>query len=252
MEALAAVVFERTPEGAVAIKSTDDTIPRRLRTLLLAMDGRSPVSQYVPFLTALAPLSDKFLELEKLGYVRRKGSMAPEAVSRFERAQPDSPGALLPRTGASARDPGFVPLHEADLNALAQSTARKFDASTGPAKASGASAFELELQAFARQVGQLPDPVPYAPPRVNPLVVKASAVVAGKVALPDIVREMEQFLSQSAGLDALPITLVLEQIKSLDQLYAELPSYLELIKTYGTAAEAHAERLAGLIDMARQ
>ena len=97
MEALATVIFERTPQGAVAIKSTGTEVPRRLRTLLLAVDGRSPVSQYVPFLTAFAPLSEKFAELEGMGFLQRKGG------SGFDTKTPGTP---------------FVPIQEADLQAL--------------------------------------------------------------------------------------------------------------------------------------
>ena len=88
MEALARIVFERTPQGLMATKVLDDSgVPKRLRTLLLAVDGRTPVAQFVPFLTALAPLSEKFEELERLGLLRRKGQVSAEAVERFSRAR---------------------------------------------------------------------------------------------------------------------------------------------------------------------
>jgi hypothetical protein len=101
MEYLATIVFERTPAGAVAIKTAGDAFPRQLRTLLLAIDGRSPVSQYVPFLTALAPLSEKFAQLETMGFVRQRG-------------QPQSPPAT-PAPSESSR-----PFAESDLHALAR------------------------------------------------------------------------------------------------------------------------------------
>ena len=49
MGALATSVFERTPAGALAIKAQSENVARRLRTLLLALDGRSPVSNAHPF-----------------------------------------------------------------------------------------------------------------------------------------------------------------------------------------------------------
>ena len=72
LEALSSVVFERTDLGTAAVKSSASDIPRRLRTLLLVVDGRSDVAQYEPFLSALRPLPEKFDELERLGYLRRK------------------------------------------------------------------------------------------------------------------------------------------------------------------------------------
>ena len=246
MEALATVVFERTPQGAVAIKSTGDEVPRRLRTLLLAVDGRSPVAQYVPFLTAFAPLSEKFAELEDMGYLKRKGSVTADAVDRFERAQNSGFGTLLPRIDAKAADSGFVAIQETDLRALASNPA-------APQNGNLANAFELELQALARQMsGATPTGAPTAASQQTdgrahtPMPITAPATPQ----LPDLLREMERFLSKSAGAEALPLIVMLEQIKTLAQLRAELPGYVELVQRYGPEADQHIERLAGLLDRA--
>lgn len=246
MEALATVVFERTPKGAVAIKSTGDEVPRRLRTLLLAVDGRSPVAQYVPFLTAFAPLSEKFAELEDMGYLKRKGSVTADAVDRFERAQNSSFGALLPRIDAKAADSGFMPLQETDLRALVSNPAAQ-------KRGSLVNAFELELQALARQMsGATPMGAPA--PASQQMDVQANMptpiTAPAKPQLPDLLREMERFLSKSAGAEALPVVLMLEQIKTLAQLRAELPGYVELVQRYGAEADQHIEKLAGLLDRA--
>jgi hypothetical protein len=246
MEALATVVFERTPKGAVAIKSTGDEVPRRLRTLLLAVDGRSPVAQYVPFLTAFAPLSEKFAELEDMGYLKRKGSVTTDAVDRFERAQNSGFGALLPRIDAKSADSGFVAIQETDLRALATSPVARQNGKV-------VNAFELELQALARQMsgaaamGAPAAASQQADVRANiPMPITAPAAPQ----LPDLLREMERFLSKSAGAEALPVVLMLEQIKTLAQLRAELPGYVELVQRYGSEADQHIERLAGLLDQA--
>lgn len=235
METLANIVFERTPQGAVAIKSTGNEVPRRLRTLLLAIDGRSPVSQYVPFLTAFAPLSEKFAELEGLGYLQRKRS-----------------------SGLDAKTPevAFVPIQEADLRALESR-------SLAAQKNSSVNSFELELQALARQMsGGVATAAPVAP---EPTCLKAEAHAftptralsspppcpSSSLATPelsDLLREMERFLSQSAGAEALPVVLMLEQIKTVSQFRAELPGYLELVQRYGPEADQHIERLARLLD----
>ncbi len=241
MEALATVVFERTPSGAVAIKAAGDEVPRRLRSLLLAVDGRSPVAQYVPFLTAFAPLSEKFSELEQMGYLRRKGSVASEAVDPFERAQSSGFGALLPLIDAASPNAGFVPIAQADLAALATS------ASAMQAR-NVANGFELELQALARQMTA---PVP-SPSHAAQAAMPATQTVAptAKLTLTDLLGEMDAYLSRFAGADALPISLMLEQIKTLAQLRSELPQYFELVRRYGPSAEPHIERLANIIDKA--
>lgn len=243
METLATVVFERTPRGAAAIKLTNDEVPRRLRTLLLAVDGRSPVAQYVPFLTALAPLSEKFAELEALGYLQRKGSVGADAVERFERAQNSGFGALLPRIDAKSPASGFVPIQFADLRELASSPA-------AAQISSHVNAFELELQALARQMSGASSPAVQAPaslPTAHAAELRLSPAPT-KPQLPDLLYEMERFLTASAGDEALPAIVMLGQIKTLSQLRAELPGYLDLVTRYGPQADPHIERLAGLLD----
>ena len=248
MEALANVVFERTPKGAVAIKSTSDVVPRRLRTLLLAIDGRSPVAQYVPFLTAFAPLSEKFAELEGMGFLQRKGRVAAEAVDRFERARNSGFGTLLPRIDAAAPNSGFMPIQESELRALASNTPARQNSNV-------ADSFELELQALARQMsGAAATGAPAASPpagvRADPAAATTRITAPAKPQLPDLLREMGRFLSKSAGDEALPIVVMLEQIKSIAQLRAELPAYVEVVQRYGPEAQQHIGQLTRLLDQA--
>jgi hypothetical protein len=245
MEALATVVFERTPSGAVAIKLPGEEVPRRLRTLLLAVDGRSSVEQYVPFLTAFAPLSEKFAELERLGYLRRKGSVADKAVERFERTRNSGFGATPPRIDSESPDPGFVQIEEAALLALATTP-------SATQTRTAANDFELELRALAQQMsGSRPPPSarPLPPVQASTATFARPATARTETKLPDLLGEMERFLSQSAAVDALALILMLGQIQSLDQLRAEMPIYAELVQGYDDA-DQHLELLAGLLDKA--
>jgi hypothetical protein len=70
-ESLATVVFTRTEKGAEASKSNNKDLPRELKSLLLVVDGQSAVSKFVPYLSRLLPLSEKFTELENAGYIQR-------------------------------------------------------------------------------------------------------------------------------------------------------------------------------------
>ena len=81
-----------------------------------------------------------------MGFVKRKGSVAVEAVDRFETAVQNSGfGAQVPRIDSATPDSGFVPLRQADLDALANTPAA--------VKARGVvNAFERELQALANQM----------------------------------------------------------------------------------------------------
>ncbi len=263
MEALASVVFERTPQGAVAMKSPTDEVPRRLRTLLLAIDGRSPVAQYVLFLSAFAPLSEKFAELENMGLIRRSSGKAADSVL------PSSTPPTLTPPNLKLPEPGFMPVKEFDLQALA-------GVSSSAQTPVAVNDFERELQVLASQMS-LNAAAPALPPGGKPAAsmpgwlragagtepapgpaVKADTGLGAQIQPPlesaglaDLLREMDRFVYQYAGTDALPISLMLEQIKTLAQLRSELPQYAQLVQRYGPSAGPHIERLSALVSQAQ-
>lgn len=70
-ESLASIIFVRTAKGADACTTNSKDLPRQLKRLLLVVDGRSTVSKFIPYLTNLSPLSEKFEELESLGFIQK-------------------------------------------------------------------------------------------------------------------------------------------------------------------------------------
>lgn len=80
-ESLANIVFARTEKGVNACNTRNKELPRQLKSLLLVVDGQASVSKFVPFLTNLLPLSEKFTELELAGYIHRKN---PTLSSQFD------------------------------------------------------------------------------------------------------------------------------------------------------------------------
>ena len=231
MEALATVVFERTLLGAERVNSSIDTLPRALRSVLLAVDGCSSVARYEPFLPALMPLAEKFAALEQLGLLRRKGGITDRPVVVTSPAPaPAVAAAGLPR---------------------AVSTETMSD-------------FELELCALSRQMGLVPDnsvrmavqstspgvlhdmaPLVHvassaASPPVAPTPPELPAVARASATLKELLAEMEAFLSQAIGLDGLPVAIMVAQISSIGQLRLALPSYIELMRSYGLGAQTEA------------
>lgn len=231
MEALATVVFERTLRGAERINSSIDTLPRALRSVLLAVDGCSSVAGYEPLLPALMPLAEKFAALEQLGLLRRKGSITDSPVVLTSPSlAPEVAAAGLPRAVSTETVPDF----------------------------------ELELRALSRQMGLVPDnAVRVAIQSTSPgllndmetLVDAASsaastpamaespelpAVASATATLKELLAEMEAFLSQAIGLDGLPVAIMVAQISSIEQLRLALPSYIELMRSYGLGAQTEA------------
>lgn len=243
VQALAAVVFERTPEGAAQINSGSDTLPRALRSVLLAVDGRSSVARYKPFLPALMPLDEKFAALEQLGLLRRAGS--------------DSAGLVGLTRPALARE--VVDVGVPDITPAART-----------------SDFESELQALSRQMGVISDnsALPAGQgasagiwngtaswvdlaniPALIAIVLKSEPEplppLAVTIRLEELLAEMEAFLSQAIGLDGLPVAIMVGQISSIEQLRLELPSYSELMRSYGLGAQTEAHLIRLELQLAR-
>jgi hypothetical protein len=224
-DTLASVVYERTAQGLHAAKAIEDgSVPASLRTLLLAVDGRTPVEQFLRFLPGLAPLPDKFLELEQMGLVRRKSG------------QPwlDTANAGL---GDVLAGPG--PNLAAAFGAEGVTLAR-LRASFAPAAATEApslSAFDAELKLLEQMMGRAAAQPQGAPAMATPPAQRRP------VTLREMQAEMNRFLSSTKGLDSLPLAMVVDQIQSLQQLRQELPSYAELLQAYGAPAQQHLQLL---------
>lgn len=224
MEALATVVFERTPQGAEKVNSSSDTLPRALRSVLLAVDGRSSVARYEPFLPTLMPLAEKFAALEQLGLLRRRSSTSTSAT--------DGAVGLIPTALEPAPEP--APDFESELRALSRqiglvpdNSARIAARSTSPEMLDGAA--------------PLADAAPGA--ASTPAVAESPqlpAVASGSATLKELLDEMEAFLTQAVGLDGLPVVIMVAQISSIDQLRLALPSYNELVRSYGLGAQTEA------------
>ncbi|MFZ4551295.1 MAG: hypothetical protein ACOYNB_05675 [Aquabacterium sp.] len=194
-EALASVVFQRTPRASEMLRKSPDEVPRRLRTLLLAIDGRSSVEQYVPFLPNQTPLSPKLRELETMGLLQRKGEPAP-VVKIGADSPPASMPIQLPVVSATSGELDYVTL----------------------------LAIEVLFQ-------------PQAP--ISPTVSRSGGAPGERPTLRGVLSEMERFVARFKGMEGLPLTLMFEQIRSVQQLRAELPDYARLLAPYGSAAEHH-------------
>ena len=232
MQALAAVVFERTPEGAAHINSSSNTLPQVLRSVLLAVDGRSSVARYEPFLHTLMPLDEKFAALEQLGLLRRTGSRATGPVGL---ARP----ALTPEAaevGVSDTAPAAPPSDfESELQALSRQLGVIPDNSARRAGPSAASGVWDDMALLVNSANKAASTATVPKPQPEPLESARAAI-----RLEDLLAEMEAFLSQAVGLDGLPVAIMVAQISSIEQLRLEVPSYSALMRSYGLGAPAEA------------
>jgi hypothetical protein len=69
-------VYIRTPAGSLAISNPDAHMPQRMRSLLVMIDGRTPVSRICELLPGLAHMPGIFSALESMGFIRRAQARA--------------------------------------------------------------------------------------------------------------------------------------------------------------------------------
>ena len=107
---LSDTVFSITPAGYSALRSESGSLELTLKTVLTLIDGICPVAQYVPFLSVFAPLHEKFQILERMGYIKRTGTISARVVSDFEQSVLQGHAlSRLPRIDATASQSGFMP-----------------------------------------------------------------------------------------------------------------------------------------------
>ena len=241
MPTLTAIIFERTPEGAAQVTSSSNTLPQVLRSVLLAVDGRSSVARYESFLPALMPLDEKFAALEQLGLLRRTGSDTAGRVGLTRPAlAPETAEVGVPDTAPAAPTSDF----ESELQALSRQLGVIPDNSARRAGQGGpsglwddmASWVDLANNATSTEASTATSTAPLPKSGPEPLVPAEAAI-----RLEDLLAEMEAFLSEAIGLDGLPVAIMVAQISSIEQLRLEVPSYCELMRSYGLGAptEAH-------------
>ena len=84
-----------------------------------------------------------------------------------------------------------------------------------------------------------------------PRTIQATAA-AQRPVLANLLATMQAYLSDAAGMEGLPVALMLEQITSLAQLRGELPSYASLVASYGGDWAGHISTLTRMLDDAER
>ena len=77
-------IVVRTERGSELVKRDPRQMPRRLRVLLLAIDGAQPVKLYTQTLKGFGDVSELLIELINLGMVRLLEPAAAKQVDEVE------------------------------------------------------------------------------------------------------------------------------------------------------------------------
>lgn len=212
-------VYMRTDEGQLAAYSPDSVLPRKLRSLLKVIDGKTSLDVYTQSLHAFGDVKGVLHSLDMAGLIRPM-SQLPLGAARLP-AEPASTGNTLntppwaPSQPSRSRPPSnslFQPSRSAD----APSTQAAFM----PTRSAGETMQLHNDPAFS---------------------------FARSQALARAIDSMSNFVLVNAPEQAFVVLKELDQITQLEQLAVTLGGYEQLISHLGAPAQEHLGLIKNLL-----
>lgn len=213
-------VYVRTAAGNEAALNPNSPLPRKLRTLLISIDGRTRLGTYVNSLSSFGDVEALIESLLQAGLI--------QAV-----ASPKVPG-----SNDADPSPGSV------FGAQSASSWRNTDVGNTPWSKSGAAASQApvdDLLSWSKfQSSPAPAAPSYNPPGARP-VTTAHYQLRNAIAL------MSDFVSQHMPLESLELVLTLEGLQSVEQVLASLKGYEAMTAHLGEPARKHMAELRNVL-----
>lgn len=173
----AMTVYTKTSAGMEAIKNPQTALPRRLRTLLICVDGKSSLKTYISSLTSFGDVAALMDSLREAGLI--------EVLGQISDGSPQS--------------------RSAGLSDAPVSTVSVLD------------------QSFRNDT-------------------------ARALTLRQAIDAMGDFVQTHLPDNAIEIVLKLDKVESVDELNQLMPSYTELIRSFGAKAALHLRQLAPITE----
>lgn len=217
-------VYVRTEEGQLAAYSPDSALPRKLRSLLKVIDGKTTVAVYTNSLRAFGDVQGVLKSFDMAGLIRPLGLAASYA-----------PVQVPVQVQAQAQAQARVQVPEPEVQPAS--------AAEPPSRWSAAKAMignKLAPPKFKSSQPSLPN---------NPTIhVYGQSVMPNRdmlsnptdpQALARAVDLMSDFVLINAPTQAMMVLKELEQLQTLEQLAVTLGGYEQLISHVGAPAQAH-------------
>ena len=210
-----AIVYERTAKGMAASRDPASALPRMMKTLLMAVDGKTSVAMFQQLLPNFGDVAALFDALQANGLVAPRDAAKPAARAPL-RVVPmrDTP----PPQERAARTPP--------------------PAATAPQRASETG---WRSTAAAPSTLQQSDGAAFDPYRalVPNTLSGTRYAIAESSRVRDARSEMTNFLFQYRPDVAMEVTLTLERLESTEQMLRNLDDYKRLVASAGRAAVEH-------------
>ena len=206
-------IYERTEQGAYAAYNVSSPLPRKLRSLLKVIDGKTHTEVYIASLESFGDVPKLLTSLKMAGLIQDQDGAAKSAESADW--QQGSAGAEL------AKKPGF----------LARLRSSKADFDTSTAFQSPRTEMQTVLPSRMDQTE-----------RATRSMESTERSISGaqrRTAHARCVDEMSSFVLAHVPAQAFSILKELEEVDDLDQLAIVLGGYEQMIEPAGPVAKEH-------------
>jgi hypothetical protein len=243
------IIYARTGIGTMVARDPASELPRSLRTLLLAVDGRTKVVSYRTMLTHLGDIPTLLQALERAGYIAATGAQSARQIA-----------------GSMSTQAGVI---TATANPSTHAGTLLRDLTPPPAPAPPAPATFSSSHLETRPAG------PFAPtqskPPTNDLVSRiqelqtqftqrppttqigysgpgsGSASIIQNARLNSAKELMTDFLLRHLPDVAVEVSISIDRLNTLSALEANLTDYSQLIAPLGRTSAEHLKQLRSLI-----
>lgn len=224
-------LYKRTAAGNTAALDHNSALPRKLRTLLISVDGRTRQSTYVKTLSSFGDVAALLDSLMQQGYIELVAADHEAPTSQTEWQVTHAPTTTRP----DAANPRAPSPHALD-SAFKVAGIRNADPPSD------------DVSSWDRFQ---PEPRPY-----NPAPSSSAAALAQRAGVPpssaqyqlrSAISLMSDFVTTHLPNDALEIVLTLEGLNSVEQVITSLKGYQAMIVPTGSAATHHLEELRNLL-----
>lgn len=209
-----AIVYERTAKGMAASRDPASALPRMMKTLLMAVDGKTSVAMFQQLLPNFGDVAALFDALQANGLVAPRDAAKPAARAPLR----------------------VVPMR--DTPPQQERAARTPPAATPPQRASETG---WRSTAAAPSTLQQSDGAAFDPYRalVPNTLSGTRYAIAESSRVRDARSEMTNFLFQYRPDVAMEVTLTLERLETTEQMLRNLDDYKRLVASAGRAAVEH-------------
>ncbi len=223
-------VYKRTEEGQLAAYSPDSVLPRKLRSLLKVIDGKTSLDVYGETLHAFGDVKGVLRSLDLAGLITPMSQLPPGASRSAVANSGSSSGNNSGNSGGHSK-PWKNTQQQETLQISRPSGNSQFRPSQSAYGPSTTASFMNTRSAQDSQMA-------YSDPAAN--FVRSQALARA-------IDTMSNFVLTNAPEHSYTILKELDQITQLEQLAVTLGGYEQLISHLGALAQDHLGQIKGLL-----